>query len=300
MFRSKSLIFVVFIFLSSLILIQCNKGDQSKQNKGASGKNLEGSLTVSGAWALYPLAVLWAEEFQKEHPGIKFDISAGGAGKGISDVLSGVVDIGMVSREPFPEEIKKGAFLLPVTRDAVVPTANQKNPFINSILSKGMKRQEFIDVWITGKIKNWKELYPLAEFNGKNTIIEVYTRSDSYGSACGAAQTWAEFLGFFQENLEGIGVFGDPGLAEAVKKDPLGMGFNNINYVYDSNTKKIIEGLAVIPIDINENGNIEPEENFYEIRDDLLNAIVQKNYPEPLARNLYFVTNGKPGSSLIR
>ena len=66
------------------------------------------------------------------------------------------------------------------------------------------------------------------------TPIHVYTRSD----ACGGGEMWAKFFGKKQEDLLGSGVFGDPGLAQAVKKDPLGIGFNNIGYVYDSNNQK--------------------------------------------------------------
>jgi len=45
------------------------------------------------------MASKWAEEYTKLYPNIKIDISAGGAGKGITDVLSGMVDIAMVSDE---------------------------------------------------------------------------------------------------------------------------------------------------------------------------------------------------------
>lgn len=72
---------------------------------------LKGQLSISGAFALYPMTVKWAEEFRKIHPDVRIDISAGGAGKGIADALSGMVDIGMVSREIYQDEIKKGAFL---------------------------------------------------------------------------------------------------------------------------------------------------------------------------------------------
>ena len=65
------------------------------------------SLSLSGAWALYPLAIRWQEEFQKTHPGVNIDVQAGGAGKGIADVLAGLVDIGMVSREIQPTEVEK-------------------------------------------------------------------------------------------------------------------------------------------------------------------------------------------------
>ena len=44
---------------------------------------------MSGAWALYPMAVTWSEEFRKIHPGVQIDISAGGAGKGMADCLTG-------------------------------------------------------------------------------------------------------------------------------------------------------------------------------------------------------------------
>ena len=70
-------------------------------------QELEGQISISGAFALYPMAVKWAEEFKKLHPKVNIDISAGGAGKGITDVLANMIDIGMVSREVYAEEIKK-------------------------------------------------------------------------------------------------------------------------------------------------------------------------------------------------
>ena len=41
---------------------------------------------------------LWAEEYQQLNPGVRFDIQGGGAGKGMTDVLSGAVDVAMLSR----------------------------------------------------------------------------------------------------------------------------------------------------------------------------------------------------------
>jgi phosphate transport system substrate-binding protein len=118
----------------------------------------------------------------------------------------------------------------------------------------------------------------------------VYTRSD----ACGAAETWAKYLGGKQENLLGIGIYGDPGLAEAVAKDKYGIGFNNTVYAYDINTGLKRPGMEVIPIDINGNGNIDPDENFYDHFETVLKAIADGIYPSPPARELYFVSKGKP------
>ena len=74
------------------------------------------------------MMVKWGEEFRKVHPKVRIDISAGGAGKGIADALAGLVDVGMVSREITPEEVKRGAFPIPVVKDAVFPTMNHGNP----------------------------------------------------------------------------------------------------------------------------------------------------------------------------
>ena len=93
--------------------------------------------------------------------------------------------------------------------------------------------------------------------------------------------------------------FGDPGLALAVKKDPIGIGYNNIGYVYDFNTKKQIPGIRVVPIDLNKNGKIDPEEDFYGSMDNLIDAITKGKYPSPPARDLYFVTKGKPTNKLV-
>jgi phosphate transport system substrate-binding protein len=257
-----------------------------KRTPKQSGEELEGTITVSGAWALYPMAVKWAEEFQKIHPKVKIDVAAGGAGKGMADCLAEVADIGMVSRGIYPAEIDKGAWWVSVTKDAVVPTVNENNPVLKELLSKGVKRETFIDIWITGKIKSWSEV------SGVETApeIHVYTRSD----ACGAAETWAEFLGKKQEDLFGVGVYGDPGLAEAVSKDNLGVGFNNINYAYDAKTGKQVKGIRVLPVDLNSNGLIDADEEFYGTRDEIVQAIANGKYPSPPARDLHFVSHGRP------
>jgi phosphate transport system substrate-binding protein len=250
-----------------------------------------GQISISGAFALYPMVVKWADEYKKLNPGVRFDISAGGAGKGISDALSGMVDIGMVSREIYPEELKKGAFPIVVTKDAVVATINVLNPAINDILAKGLKKEAGNNIWITGKYTTWAQA-----FGAKLTaLIHIYTRSD----ACGAAEIWAKYFGKKQEDLLGVGVFGDPGLAQAIRKDALGIGFNNIGYAYDATTGKQIKGLKVVPIDLNNNGKIDSDENFYESMDDIIEAIASGKYPSPPARELCFVTKGSPKNNKV-
>jgi phosphate transport system substrate-binding protein len=244
------------------------------------------TITISGAFGLYPLAIKWAEEYNKLHPEVRLDISAGGAGKGMADVLYENVDIGMLSRDLNPREIEKGAFPLSVAKDAVIPTFNSNNPNKETILKAGISRKEFIEIFVDEKFATWGEILQ----TGDKTPLHVYTRSD----AAGAPETWAKYLGKKQEDLKGVGVFGDPGLAEAVKNDKNAIGFNNVVYIYDNKTLNTHYGLEVVPIDLNDNGRIDSSENFYKTLPAIIDAIGKNKYPSPPARELYFVTKGKP------
>ena len=263
----------------------------AKKKEDNNKVELKGDIAVSGAFALYPMAVMWAQEFQKLHPGVVVDVSAGGAGKGMADVLSGSVDIGMVSRQIHPEEISKGAWFAAVTRDAVVATVSAKNPMMKTILAHGAKKENLVNLWVTGKAKTWGDIigsdYPYP--------VSVYTRSD----ACGAAEVWAGYLGKKQEDLKGIAVYGDPGIAQTVKGDDLGIGYNNLNFAYDLKTQKPVAGLAILPLDLNGNGTIDPEENFYGTLAQIDKAIADGKYPSPPARDLYFVSRGKPQRAVV-
>jgi phosphate transport system substrate-binding protein len=272
---------VLFFLLARILLF----------NETYCQEKISGQISISGAFALYPMAVKWSEEFRKINPDVRIDISAGGAGKGIADALGGMVEIGMVSREIYPEELKKGAFPVAVTKDAVVAVISEANPALNEILAKGLRKDAGSNIWITGKFTSWTQA-----FNVKSSSpIHIYTRSD----ACGAAEMWAKYFGKKQEDLLGVGVFGDPGLAQAVKRDPLGIGFNNIGYAYDAQTKKQVKGLRVVPIDLNNNGKIDDDESFYNSINDLISAIASGKYPSPPARELYFVCKGSPKNNRV-
>lgn len=244
-------------------------------------------IKVSGAFALYPMMNIWAEEYKKIKPDVKIEVSAGGAGKGMSDAILGIVDIGMVSREIYQEEINQGIFWVSVAKDAVVATISTKNPVIEKILTNGLTKLQFEEIFIKRNITTWGQL--IGDPNVKDNI-RVYSRSD----ACGAAETWALYLGDYNQddltNVADSAINGDPNLATAIQGDKLGIGFNNINFVYDSTTKKPFDGIKPVPIDLDENGLLDENESFYDIRDDIVSAIANDIYPSPPARALHLVT----------
>ena len=280
--------YILYILITALFCNSCSP----KVKEGYDAKNgFTGNISVSGAFALYPIVVLWGEDLKKLNPNVRFNISAGGAGKGIADVLTNMTDIGLVSRDLHPQELEKGAFPIIVAKDAVLATFNSNHPDAALLKERGLTQEEFANIFIYAKYKNWKDIDP----RFSDIPINVYVRSD----AAGAAETWAKFFGKAQEDLKGVGIFGDPGLAQAIKDSPDGIGFNNINYIYDLKTKKTTANIEVIPIDLNKNGKIDPEENFYDNIDQLTEAVAQGKYPAPPSRALLFVIKNENQSKLV-
>jgi phosphate transport system substrate-binding protein len=270
-----------------MLLSACGSSTLNPQTDSTNG-----TITVSGAFALYPMMTRWAEEFQKLYPDVQFDISGGGAGKGMTDALSGAVDIGMVSRAIKQAETDQGAYGVAVVKDAVFPVVNAGNPVINDIQARGINQETFRKIFITNEIKTWGEAVGKPEIQEE---IHLYSRSD----AAGAADIWAQFLGGAgQADLTGIGVNGDPGLLAAVINDPLGIGFNNLGYAFDLSTGNLPAGVFVVPIDSNNNGIADPDEVITTLSR-ASSLVATGKYPSPPARVENLVTNGKP-SGLVQ
>ena len=248
----------------------------------------ENTIKVSGAYSLYPMMVIWAQEYQTLHPDVKIDVSSGGAGKGMADALAGSVDLGMVSRDVTAAEADQGIIAVAVVEDAVLATINTANPVLDTILERGLTRKQLREIFINFSIPTWGELVGDANITDS---IKVYSRSDP----CGAAEAWTKYLGdYTQDDIPTIEeitkVKGDDSMSKSIASDPLGIGYSNVNYIYSNSTKTPKEGIAVVPLDLNENGTIDPEEDFYTTRDNVVNAEVDDALPSPPARLVYLVT----------
>ena len=160
----------MLVLVAMMVLASACGGQPQESSSG----ELKGTITVSGAFALYPMMTRWGEEFQLVHPDVQFDISGGGAGKGMTDTLSGAVDIGMVSRAIKPEEESQGAYAVGVVKDAVFPVVNAENPVLTEIMARGISQDIFRKIFISGEITTWGEVVGKPEVTD---AIHVYTRS---------------------------------------------------------------------------------------------------------------------------
>jgi phosphate transport system substrate-binding protein len=291
--RKQNLTGVTILLLLAVLLSACGTAAPAESTVPeseagtSSTEALSGIISVSGAFALYPMMTVWAEEFTKLHPDVQFDVQGGGAGKGMTDTIAKAVDIGMISRSIKPEEESQGIFWVSVTKDAVFPIISAENPVAEQIMAKGISQEIFNKIYITEEIKTWGEVVGDPSITDE---IHVFTRSDS----AGAAEMWSKFAGGkAQEDLKGIGVNGEPSILDTVIKDPLGIGYGNLNSIFDLSTGKLVPGIIIPPIDINKNGQADADET-YKVKEDAFGAVANGVYPSPPARFENLATLGKP------
>jgi phosphate transport system substrate-binding protein len=273
-----------FLVVALLIFSGCNTKSNRPEAETLSHQN---EITVSGAYALEPLMELWITAFNKSHPFVKFKVHANGSDQGQSDVLNGKVDLAMITSE-IPKGIDTLLQIIPVARLGVVPVINSKNPYMADILHKGMTRDMLVELFTSENTKTWGDIY------GKSAKdpIKIYIRADSSG----AAKVFSKYLWVEPRDFRGNAIEGETRLIDAIKADPLALGFCNFVYTLDSTSKQFARELRVLPIDFNQNGVIDSKEKIFDNASQLQRAMWLGKFPCSLVRSLYLVTKGKPHS----
>ena len=244
-----------------------------------------GPIKITGAYALLPLMERWVSEYTKKHPEVTIEIQSTGSVTGVSRLLHGEADLAMISSE-LAKEADTQVWIAPVAGLGTVFIVNRNNPYYQKINTNGLNKDILLRFFTTGHTSYWGDLYG----NPGKDPVHIYHRLDS----AGATHIISRYLWLSPGDIDGIGVTGDPGMVEAVKKDPLALGYCNFVYCFNPGAKVFDPGLSVVPLDQNFNGTIDFKENFYDSVVHLQRAMWTGRYPCSLVRNLCIASKGKP------
>jgi phosphate transport system substrate-binding protein len=90
-----------------------------------------------------------------------------------------------------------------------------------------------------------------------NYPLTVYTRLQR----AGAPITFAHYFGFEQQNIKGKAIAGsDEHLIKALLKDSTGVSYATLGLLYNPETRKVLNGLTVIPVDQDGDGHVSSNE----------------------------------------
>jgi phosphate transport system substrate-binding protein len=283
---------ILLLCLGIITGCQPRTSDQAQKNPVTEPKSqISGNITITGAYALYPLVKKWSEDFMKIHPGIKITISANGTGQGIDELKSKKTQLAMISRPLTDEEQSDSIWTVPVAKAGVAPIINQKNPYFKRILHHGIDPQKLIRLFTGNQPMTWGDLLDTVS----KEKVAVYTRGDESG----AAVIWANFLWKESTDLKGIKVTGDEEMIRSIQGNSLAIGYCNFSYAFDSVTGDRIKDIQVIPIDLDFDKTIDKKEIPFSNISKAHRGLWLGYYPKNLTRELTIGSIGKPNDLAI-
>nr|WP_295874455.1 hypothetical protein [uncultured Chitinophaga sp.] len=213
----------------------------------ASARQPSDTITVTGTRFTFPLVQEWIDQFRQSHPGTVFRLVSP------RDPAAAQAAVHFTAQRIRHKQEQYQ--YTPVARYALLPVANARSGYAAKPLT----------------VEGLRALYFKKE--GGETDPEkaiVYNRREK---SC-APVTFAAFYGAAFEDIKGKQVPGDDQqLLKAVQEDPSAISFNNPGFIYDLRNRKPVHDIAVIPLDLNGNGQLENTEDFYADLDVLIQRL---------------------------
>lgn len=225
----------------------------------------QGSVTINGAGATFPLPVYqqWTFAYQYVDPSVVINYQGIGSGGGKKGIIDGTIDFAGSDSFLKDEEYAAGKDLqmYPILAGAVVPIYNiafvtpkvgDQTPTPAAPATLILDRQSLVDIY-NAKITNWNDpkiadLNPDLAGRLPDAKITVVHRSDGSGTT----EIFTKALTSFSPDWtaggasaiewpvdkagNGVGGKGNPGVAAAVLNTPNSIGYVELSYALSNNT----------------------------------------------------------------
>jgi len=188
------------------------------------------NITVKGSDTIVVMGQKWAEVYMQKHPEAAIQVTGGGSGVGISALINGTTDIANASRKIKASEMDKAkaAGYYPeefrVAMDSLAIVVNAANPI------KELSLKQIMGIY-TGRINNWNEV------GGADRDILRYCRESSSGTYTFLKE---EVLKNQDYAADCQTMPGTSAIANAVSKDPAGIGYGGAAYYIKQPGVKIL------------------------------------------------------------
>jgi len=180
-----------------------------------------------------PLVEQWIAAYQDQYP----DASIRLAGKDRKEEA-----VELVIRSYDPEEIPSGKEVVYTGRYALLPATTKDNPYLNDLTGRKWSKKEVRKLFFSGD--------PLEEVKSKKEKVEdkltVYA-----GNRSATSVVVASHFGSIPSDLKGARISGDDRfLLNALQKDPTGIMYNALPYLFDLETRRLKPELVLLPLDV--------------------------------------------------
>jgi len=203
---------------------------------GVSAQNaVNETIVISGTRFTYPLIEKWIAEYAKVNPTATIRLAA-------KSEIPGSVDLNIIAHQPSKEELRADKDILYAGRYGLLPVTNINNPILISIRKKGFNKKDIDKLFF--EVVNYEDETAVEKPKYRATI---YARDNK---AC-ASTALANYYGHVSSEIRGKKVLGDDiFLNSAIRKDTIGITFNNLGYLFDVNSRNLKDGIALLPLDL--------------------------------------------------
>lgn len=211
---------------------------------------------ITGVRFAYPLVQQWIDRYNKENPELQVIIES----RNSSDPAEYEI---LIEAYEHPEEIKRNREYVYLARYVVLPVANSTSQFADVYGAKGIGNDQIKQLFF----------HDILADKEKQKVIKipytVYTRLQK----AGIPSVFANHYGYEQKDIKGKSIAGsDEHLRKALLRDSTAVSYLPLSLIYDLTTGKPVEGISVLPLDLNDNGKVNDDERFY----DDLPTVVQR------------------------
>jgi glycine cleavage system H lipoate-binding protein len=241
----------------------------------------EDSITVLSTPDLFDLTLNWAFEYNKLTEKKIRVVSTPEAELGKSLVerrniafITGSIPNGFTGNE----------WKMIVARNVIVPVINANNPFAEEIFQKGISPSDLAS-FFNDQNSKWGALLN----TGNEKPANFYFTND--GSLL---KYISQFIGVDQEKIKGREFESKDDLLSAIRKDPGSIAFCRLTDVFDPVSNDLNGNIKFLPIDRNNNGILEDNENIYSDLNSFERGVWIGKYPKSLFSNIYTISYSQP------
>jgi ABC-type phosphate transport system substrate-binding protein len=193
--------------------------------------NAQENFSIRSAKFVTPLIRKWIEEYSKVHPQMC----------SIRIVDNGKENEADVHISIFSETENSGAYT--IGRYAILPIAGKNNRLITGWKNKKLNGKRLKELYFEKDILD--EDYEPEKESKYNATVYAGNRQQSVTAA------FAGYFGYDTKALKGKKIAGDDiFLNNAIQKDNSGVSFNNLNYIFDLQSRRLKDELVLLPLDL--------------------------------------------------
>jgi len=244
----------------------------------------DGSITILCSPDLNKLANDWVTEYMKLHPGEQILVLSS-KDESPAQFNQSAERIGFFSSEYLNETNDRSGWEMVIGREVFVLIMNQENPFIKQIGEKGISKAQLSRFFESAEMQNWSTLLG----NEQNIPVKFYISKNETAESAVSDFIKRDLnennLSYLEEPAE---------LISSVQKDKYAIGFCRLTDIISFEDKSIPQGIALVPIDKNNNGQIDPFEEIYSDLSTFSRGVWLGKYPQQFVSNIYLVSSEKP------